>query len=117
MTKDEFRVLFENALEIAAQNAEKKVGHPISRNFEIELHGRSPKTRILGKEDTLDEIYLGPDRFFRIIDVAVRQISNTASTVFVGISGHPPGTWDETWNQPTGSGPFKQVLAENVSVT
>lgn len=116
MSNDEFKDLFERALEVAAQNAERKLGCPVPREFEIEMHGLAPNPRILRKEDTLEEIYLGPDHFYRIIEVAVRRISADVTTVFIGISGHTPGPLNQTWNQPAGSGPFKQVLANEVKV-
>jgi hypothetical protein len=72
---------------------------------------------LLKKDDAFEKIYLGPDRFYRIIDVAVRRVSEDVCTVFVGISGHAPGPLNQTWNQPPGSGPFKQVLADVVKVT
>ena len=117
MNKEEFRNLFEHALEVAAQNAEKKLGHPVPRQFEIEMHSLSPRTRILKREEVLDEIYLGPDLFFRIIDISVCRVSEDISTIYIVVSGRTPGTLDQTWNQPPGSGPFKQVLADDVKET
>ncbi len=114
MNKEEFKVLFERALEVAAQNAEEKIGHAVPREFEIEFHGKAPNPRILRKEEALEEIYIDADRFYRIINVAVRRISKGVTTVFVGISGHAPGRFDQTWNRPSGSGPFKQVLANDL---
>jgi hypothetical protein len=114
MTKEEFKALFDQALEVAAENAEGKLGHSVPRRFEIEMHGLAPQPRILKKDDALEEIYLGPDRFYRIIDLSVRRVSKDVCTVFVGISGHTPGSFNQTWNQPSGSGPFKQVLAGEV---
>jgi hypothetical protein len=117
VTKDEFKTLFESALELAARNAETKLGRPVPRQYEIELHGGAPTTRILRKQDAFEELYLGPDRFYRIIDVAVRRISAGICTVFMSVSGHPPGSLDQTWNRPPGSGPFKQVLADEIEVS
>ena len=117
MSKEEFKTLFEHALEVAAQNAERKLGRPVPRQFEIEMHGLAPETRILKAEEALDEIYLGSDRFYRIIDISVCRVSKDVSTVFMVVSGHAPGTLKQTWNQPPGSGPFKQVLADEVKVT
>ncbi len=113
MNKEEFKNLFEHALEVAAQNAEKKLGRPVPRQFEIAFGGFS---RILRKEDAFEEIYLGPDRFYRIIDISVCRVSKEVSTVYMVVSGHTPGTLNETWNQPPGSGPFKQVLADKVEL-
>jgi hypothetical protein len=114
MNKQEFKTLFEQALEVAAKNAEAKLGHPVPRAFEIEMHGLAPHPRLLKKDDAFEEIYLGPDRFYRIIDLVVRRVSKDVCTIFMGISGHPPGSLNQTWNQPPGSGPFKQVLADEV---
>jgi hypothetical protein len=116
MTKEEFRLLFERALEIAAENAERQVGGPVPRSFEIEMHGVGPHPKIMKKDDTFEAIYLGPDRFYRIIDVSVTRVSKEVSTVFICISGHNAGPLNETWNQPPGSGPFKQLLATEVAV-
>ena len=69
------------------------------------------------KDDAVEEVYLGPDRFYQVIDVAVRRVSKDACTVFMGVSGHPPGSLNQTWNQPHGSGPFKQVVADEVKVS
>jgi hypothetical protein len=114
MSKEEFQALFEHALEVAAQNAEKKLGRPVPRRFEIELHGLAPHPRMLKPSEVIDEIYLGPDRFFIVIDIGVKAVSKKGCIVFVGLSGHSPGPLTQTWNQPPGSGPFKQVLAINL---
>lgn len=116
MTKDEFKALFDRALELAAENAEKKLGRPIPRKFEIEMHGFAPHPRTLQKNDALEAIYLGPDRFYRIVDVAVTRVSKDKSIVFMRISGHELGPMNKTWNQPIGSGPFKQLLPDEVKL-
>ncbi|HKO55573.1 MAG TPA: hypothetical protein VJ276_06805 [Thermoanaerobaculia bacterium] len=116
MTEEEFAEVFQQALERAAGNAEQALGRAVPRLFEIELHGLAPRSRRMSKEDALHELYLGPDRFHRIIDVAVRRVGKDVTTVFTRVSGHEPGSWDETWNQPPGAGPFKQLIARDVEV-
>ena len=106
-----------HALEIAARNAEKQLGFPVPRQFEIEMHGLCRHSRMLSKEEAFEQIYLGPDLFYRVINVAVRRVGKHASTVFMGISGHAPCPLDQTWNQPPGSGPFKQVLSIEIELT
>ena len=115
MIKEELRVVFEHALEVAAKNAETKLGRSVPHTFEIEMQG-SPM-RLLQKDEAFDAIYLGPDLFYRIIDLAVIRVSKDTSTVFMCVSGHKPGAWDQTWNQPTGCGPFKQILANKIKET
>jgi hypothetical protein len=63
-----------------------------------------------------DALYLGDDRFYRIIDVAVVGVSADTTTVFVWASAHHPGSFNETWNDPPGSGPFKQLIADEIKV-
>ena len=116
MNKDEFKALFDRALETAAQNAEAKLGHTVPRKFSIEMHGLDAHPRVLEANDAFEEIYLGGDRFYRVIDLAVCGISADACRVFMRISGHAPGSFDQTWNRPPGSGPFKQILANDIKV-
>jgi hypothetical protein len=114
MTKNEFSALYEKALELAARNVETKYSHAIPREFEIEFHGFSPTKRILTKESSLQEIYINADLFYRIIDVSIFKVSRFVCTVFVRVSGHAPGSFEQTWNDPHGYGPFKQICADDV---
>jgi len=117
MSKEEFKALFERVLEVAAQNAEKKLVRSVPRQFEIELHGLAPHPTVVTMDEAFERIYLGSDRFYRVIDLAVRRVSKDVCTVFMGVSGHAPGSLSQTWNQPPGNGPFKQVLADEVQVS
>lgn len=108
--------MFERGLEIAAQNAENILRRKLSRQFEIEVHGLKPNSRRLSKEAAFKEIYLGEKRFYRIIDLSVCRVSGNVLTVYMVVSGHKPGSLDQTWNQPPGSGPFKQVVANEIEV-
>jgi hypothetical protein len=71
LTKNEFRQAFLTALNGAAANAEAKVANPISRAFVIELHAPGVAGRLVGVDEALDRLFLGGDRFYRIIDVAI----------------------------------------------
>jgi hypothetical protein len=113
MTKSEFRQLFLQALSAAAENAEARLGRPVPRSFMIELHAPAASEQTLSVDRALDEIYLGKDRFYRTIDVAIRRLLPRKSVAFVRVSGHPPAPFSETWD-PANSGPFKQVIAERI---
>lgn len=123
MTKDEFSQLFQQALETAAQNAERVLQRQIPRQFAILFHGASHSGQVysgqqLTVETALESLYLGADRMYRIIDVVVQEIDGDLTKVFVRPSGHPPVTsLEETWNQPSGMGPFKQIMALKIKVT
>ena len=113
MTKSEFRDLFLRALNAAAEDAEARLAKPVPRSFRIELHAPNAPGRVMSVEQALDQIYLGDDRFFRIIDVAIKQLLPKKSVAFVRVSGHPPGAFSQTW-VPSNLGPIKQLIAENV---
>jgi hypothetical protein len=61
----------------------------------------------------LQQIYLGGDRFYKIIDVAIRKALPKETVAFVRVSGHPPVDFSETWD-PSTFGPFKQIIAERI---
>ena len=109
MTKNDFRELFQRALNVAAENVEGKVAKPISRSFLIELHAPGSSGRLVKIDEALDHIYLGCDRFYRIIDIAIKELLPGESVAFVRVSGHPPDEFSKTWD-PSGTGPFKQIL-------
>jgi hypothetical protein len=117
MERQQFADLFQSALEEAARNAEAKLARSIPPDFEIELHGAGHSRALLDPQDVLDVLYLGPDRFYRVVDVAVIAVGRHRTRVFVRVSGHEPGSWDQTWNDPPGSGPFHQLIAERIEVT
>ncbi len=113
MTRGEFRHLFLQALSTAAENAEARLGRSVPRSFAIELHAPTSSGRTLSVDQALDQIYLGKDRFYRIIDVAIRRLSPKRSVAFVRVSGHPPAPFSQTWD-PSHQGPFKQIIADTI---
>lgn len=109
MIKEEFRRLFDSALESAARNAEGHLGHSVPRSFRILLHGAGHPGDLVEPETALDALYISEDRFYRIIDVAVQAVDPRCTTVFVRASSHTPSRFEQTWNDPPGGGPFKQL--------
>ncbi len=116
MNKQEFAQLFANALETAVQNGEKKLRSPLPRDYQIRLYGAGCSGALLDPACVLERLYLGEDKFYRIIDVAVVKASKQFVTVFVRPSGHKPAPFAQTWNNPSGNGPFKQLLVEKIEV-
>jgi hypothetical protein len=112
MTRTEFRTLFLRALNIAADNAEAKLVEPVPRSFVIELHGAGCPGRRVNVDEAVSRMYLGEDRFYRIIDVAVTQILPGETVVFTRVSDHQPAGFERTFD-PSGLGPFKPILAEH----
>ena len=113
MTKDEFRELLQRALQEAARTAEARLERRVPHRFEIELHAPGVSGDLVNLDQALDRLYLGPDRFYRIIDTAIRQVLPEKSIAFVRVSGHPPVAFDQTWD-PAQLGPFKQILADSI---
>ena|SRR2546422_881484 len=113
MTKNDFRELFVRALNSAAENAEENIAKPIARSFVIELHAPGSSGRVVSVDEALDQIYLGSDRFYRIIDVAIKELLPGESVAFVRVSGHPLVEFSKTWD-PSSLGPFKQIIAEKI---
>ncbi|HVC60613.1 MAG TPA: hypothetical protein VND19_09670 [Acetobacteraceae bacterium] len=114
MTKTEFRELFLRALNIAADNAEAKLAEPVPRSFPVELHAPGCAGRVVNADEAAAQLYLGDDRFYRLIDVAVLRVLPDETVVFVRVSGHRPDSFDHSFD-PSGMGPFKRILAEHVT--
>ena len=116
MTKDEFRKLFENHLEIAIKLAEEELKFKLPSNRKIALFGlgysyNSPKD-LINFSEALDALYISDEKYFVFIDIAVLDIVEDSVVFFVRPSGHRPRTFDKTWNTPPGNGPFKQLGPE-----
>jgi len=114
MSRREFELLFRRKLDEARELAEAKLGRPLPRNLGV-LRG-SPKSdgRRISVEEAMSELFLSETEFYRIIDVAVVEVSATTTWVWARESGHRPAAFEATWNQPPGSGPFKQLITEQI---
>ena len=113
MTKKEFGKLFTLALNTAAANAENKLARPIAHSFLIELHAPGSSGLHMTIDDAIDRIYLGNDLFYKIIDLTIKELLPEKSLAFVRVSGHQPVPFEKTWD-PSGTGPFKQLLNTNL---
>jgi hypothetical protein len=89
------------------------VGRRIPRSFLIELHAPTSAGEVMSVDEAVNRIYLGDDRFYRIIDIAIKKIASDHTIVFVQVSGHPPGQFSQTWD-PAHFGPFKQIFAQTI---
>lgn len=112
MTRQAFRQLFLSALESALELRKISLREPGLRSIKIELHAPGAPSDRMSFDEALDRIYLGDDRFYKIIDVAVWQ-TPADTMAFVRISGHAPCPLSQTWDPP-GLGPFKPMIAEAI---
>ena len=65
-------------------------------------------------KQALSELFVSEDAFYLIIDMVAVEVSATTTWVWVRESGHHPGPFEKTWNNPPGSGPFKQLAVERI---
>lgn len=107
MKKQQFRQLFDLFLEEAAQDAEIVLGCKMPRVFEVLLNGSGYSNYLTTVATACDQLYLGEDKFYRVIDIGVVAVSKEKITIFVRASSHSPTGFENTWNTPMGSGPFK----------
>lgn len=116
MTKGEFKDLLDAALEAAIASAAQRLGRKLSRYVQVLLHGAGHPGDLMSPAQALDALYLGKDKFYRVIDVAVVEVGQQHTVVFVRASAHHPASFEQTWNDPPGSGPFKQLEAMDIKV-
>lgn len=107
--RDQFRLVFDTTLEAMARLVELAEGYPIQRNFKIELGGVGGVRNPLSPDEAFDILYLGDEEYYSIINVSVVSIKDQTITVWMQVTGHGPGPFNRTWNQPDGAGPFKFI--------
>lgn len=116
MTEQEFTQRFKKALEEAMQIAENQLHRNLPHQFRIRLHGANHSGDELEVDQVAKALYLGEESFYRIIDIAVVEVHSQYTVLFVRVSAHAPSSWERTWNNPPGNGPFKQLVSLNIKV-
>jgi hypothetical protein len=116
MNKARFERLFHQNLHAALDIAEEKTGKTLPKDLTIELHGAGHSGEEMKTSEALEALYIGKDCFYRVIDISVVAASRTHTRIFVRVSSHSPGKFDETWNIPPGSGPFKLLEPSHIEV-
>lgn len=92
MQRPDFERAFANQIRLALEEAENRLSVALPRSVAVELHGAGHEGTVLSVEDAARALFLGPNRFFRIIDLGVLAIE-------------PEFT-------PKRAGPFKQLGPE-----
>ena len=108
MDKIEFSKLLSQTLDVAAKRAELRTSRSIPRAFKIQLYLGIHQGELIDPPEAESALYLGPDKFYKIIDVCVRAVRADTTIVFVRPSGHAPVPFSATFD-PTTNGPFIQV--------
>lgn len=113
VTKEHLTELFHRALVAAADKAESKAKITLPRTFMINLQAFGNTADLLTCDQAIDQIYLGCDNFYKVIDVAIIAYRAAYSVAFVRVSGHPPGAFTETI-APEEFGPFNVLVSEKL---
>jgi hypothetical protein len=106
VTESEFAAAFLDALVAAVRLAEQRFGVSLPRPLRVRLYAAGHPGDLLDVASAAQALYLGEERFYRVIDVAVLATDTAGTTVFTRASDHKPGPWSQTW-EPAGRGPFK----------
>lgn len=108
MDQSEFATAFARQVRLAVDTARQRLGRRLPDNIVIELHGSGQEAARMTVDEAAESLFLGADRFYRIIDLGVVGADEVTTRVFVRPSNHRPGVWSQTWD-PAGAGPFKQL--------
>ena len=109
VNREEFRAYFYEALSIAAAQAEKEFRVNVPKHKSVELHGAGHGGDRVTPDVAADALYLGSERFYKLIDVLIKWIEGDTALVFVRVAGFEPCPWEETLD-PGGLGPFKTTM-------
>ena len=113
MSQRTYEHLFQTALSRAVEAAEQEFSTSLPRNFIVELHGLGSVGERMDVSSALERLFINDTTFYRVVDVAIRQITSDTAVAFVRVSGHSPGPWEKTWD-PDQLGPFKVLTAKTL---
>jgi len=103
MDKGRFALLFREAVRRALEQAgvPASLGEPV-----VEFYGKPNPGSPVTVAEALDFLWLSPERFYRVVDVAAFLGENNPPVIFVRPAGFEPSAYADTW-EPQGLGPFK----------
>jgi hypothetical protein len=96
VNREEFKAYFNDALNVAAAQAEKHFRKNVPKHKSVELHGAGHGGDRIAPDVAADALYLGPDRFYKLIDVLIKWIEGDTALVFVRVAGFEPCPWEAT---------------------
>jgi len=107
MNKSEFVELFRKNVERAILVGETVFSTSMPKGLLCELHGSGYSGATLSIDEVENLLFIDEDTFYRIIDIGIKLVGSNDYRLFVRISPHPPSSFEDTWNNPDGNGPFK----------
>lgn len=116
MNKKDFAIILQIAIKTALENAECKLNRKLPQNVRLLVNSWEAKSPALTDLEAVEELYISENEFYRIIDVGVIRVIGATTFLVARRSGHKPSTFEETWNEPKGSGPFKQIIFDDIEL-
>ena len=113
VTREEFRSYFAKALRAGAERSAKRFDLPLPTEFSVELHGAGNAGTQLTESAAADALYIDSSSFYKIIDVAIVQVSGNRAVAFVRAAAFAPCPWEATFD-PAGLGPFAPTLSDDI---
>ena len=104
---------FAKPLRASADRAAEHFGVPRPSQYSVELHGAGYAGKRLTESAAGDALYIDSSRFYKIIDVAIVEVSRDRAVAFVRAAGFEPCPWEATLD-PAGLGPFNPGLSEDI---
>jgi hypothetical protein len=105
MDKSSFAILFETAIQRTLEQADLS---PAESDLLVEFHGLSNPSEPIPTSEAIDLLWISPDSFYFIVDVAVILDRNSPVLMFVRPTGHEPVPFFNTWD-PADLGPFRAI--------
>jgi hypothetical protein len=109
ITKEALQQLLEKCIATTVEEAQKQIADPLPTELYLGLEFLGQH----GKELSVDEVmaFLYRDGTFpRGVDIAVRGVRDGRTFIWIRPSGHAyVSDFSQTWNTPTGMGPFKSI--------
>ena len=110
MTRQEFSVFTEAAIEDALQLAEKHVGKAVSRNVVFKWLGSKDEPIREGIVETIvARVWQDEDRIYPCVDMGVMDLLDDGSPVIMAqVAGFAPRPFGKNWTQR--DGPYVRIL-------
>lgn len=113
MTRDEFKAHVEETIETCIQEAEKRVGHQLSRCYCFQWMGKKsePVPQEQVAEIITEYVYVDAEHIYPCFDIGVGDVLDDGQLLIVGSrAGYSPRPWQKNW---TGlDGPFVHIMGQ-----
>ena len=114
LSTEDFTTLFMRELDAATVEAERHLGGHAARNYKI-AYGDPRQRNLITIDTAVARLLKDAPLVAPIIDISVVEVRDDSTVIFVRPSSHHPVPWNKTWDIPAGRGPFKVLVAKDIS--